>query len=99
MRFYWATHNGAELDLMILSRGKRLGFEVNYADAPGMTKSMHAALLDLGLEHLWVVYPGTETYQIHERITVVPASQIPALAESLKWGSPCRSALLPPHAT
>jgi len=84
--YYWATQSGAELDLLVLARGKRHGFEMKYADAPGTTKSMHIALHDLGLEHLWVIYPGTERYQIHERITVVPASEIPALAESLKIG-------------
>ena len=82
--YYWATQSGAELDLLVLARGKRHGFEIKYADAPGTTKSMHVALRDLGLEHLWVMYPGTERYQIHERITVVPASEIPVLAESLR---------------
>ena len=81
--YYWATQGGAELDLLVLARGKRHGFEIKYADAPGTTKSMHVALHDLGLEHLWVMYPGSERYQIHERITVVPASEIPVLAESL----------------
>ena len=81
--YYWATQNGAELDLLVLARGKRHGFEIKYADAPGTTKSMHIAVHDLGLEHLWVVYPGRERYQIHERITVVPASEIPALARDL----------------
>ncbi len=81
--YYWATQNGAELDLLVLARGKRHGFEIKYADAPGTTKSMHIAVHDLGLEHLWVVYPGSERYQIHERITVVPASEIPALAKDL----------------
>ncbi len=82
--YYWATQGGAELDLMILTRGKRHGFEVNYADAPGTTKAMHVALEDLGLEHLWVVYPGSESYPIHERITVIPAAGIPELADRLK---------------
>ena len=82
--YYWATQGGAELDLLVLARGKRHGFEIKYADAPGTTKSMHVALHDLGLEHLWVMYPGTVRYQIHERITVVPASEIPVLAESLR---------------
>lgn len=81
--YYWATQSGAELDLMVFSKGKRHGFEIKYADAPGTTKSMHIALEDLGLEHLWVVYPGTERYQLHDRITVVPATEIPALAKRL----------------
>lgn len=81
---FWGTHNGAELDLMILMRGKRHGFECKYADAPGTTKSMRVALEDLGLAHLWVIYPGTERYILDKHITVVPAREIPALAEELK---------------
>ncbi len=81
--YYWATQSGAELDLMVFSKGKRYGFEIKYADAPSTTKSMHIALEDLALEHLWVVYPGTETHQLNARITVVPATAIPALAKSL----------------
>lgn len=82
--YYWATHGGAELDLLIHSRGKRYGFEIKYTDAPGTTKSMHVALEDLDLEQLWVVYPGTERYPIHERITVVPAAEIRGLIDALR---------------
>ena len=82
--YFWATHNGAELDLMLMMHGKRYGFECKYADAPGPTKSMRTALADLNLAHLWVVYPGTERYALDEKITVIPASEIPVLAEELK---------------
>lgn len=70
--YFWATHAGAELDLLIFHRGKRLGFEIKYADAPGMTKSMHSALADLRLDAAWIVYPGDERYRIHEKVEVVP---------------------------
>jgi hypothetical protein len=43
-----------------------------YADAPGRTRSMHVALQDLKLEHLWVVYPGKQEYRLHDKITVTP---------------------------
>ncbi len=81
--YFWSTHAGAELDLLVLLPGQRHGFEIKYADAPGVTKSMRIALEDLDLAHLWVIYPGTERYALDERITVVPASQIPALAGEL----------------
>ncbi len=81
--YFWATHNGAELDLMVMLRGKRYGFECKYADAPATTKSMRIALDDLGLEHLWVIYPGKERYVLDKRITVVPACEIPVLANQL----------------
>jgi hypothetical protein len=88
--YYWATHAGAELDLMTLWSGQRYGFEMKYADAPGATKSMHTALADLGLAHLWVIYPGEKRYDLTEKITVVPAREIPALVAGLKAGTVLR---------
>ena len=81
---YWATHGGAELDLLIDRRGARHGFECKLADAPGTTRSMHAALADLALDHLWVLYPGAETYPLDDRITVLPAALIPNLAKMIR---------------
>jgi uncharacterized protein len=80
---FWATHGGAELDLLVTVRGKRYGFECKYADAPGTTKSMRVALQDLGLTSLYVVYPGSERYQLDDRIEVLPAADIPVLAKEL----------------
>lgn len=81
---YWATHGGAELDLLIERRGVRHGFECKLADAPGVTRSMRVALADLGLDHLWVLYPGDRTYPLDDRITVLPAARIPCLAKSIR---------------
>ena len=67
--YFWATQNDAELDLLIFKHGKRIGFEFKYADAPKITKSMHIALQDLKLDHLFVIYPGTMTFPMHEKIT------------------------------
>lgn len=69
--YFWATHAGAELDLMLLRKGKRWGFEFKYADAPGLTKSMRIALEELKLERLWVIYPGTADYPLHEKVEVI----------------------------
>ena len=82
--YYWATHGGAELDLMLIIRGKRFGFEFKHSDAPATTKSMHTALGDLGLDHLWVIYPGAETYPLGERLTALPITAVPALAKKLQ---------------
>jgi uncharacterized protein len=84
--YFWSTHNGAELDLFLTIRGKRHGFEVKFSEAPAASKSMQIAIKDLKLEHLWVIYPGSDTYQLDERITAVPASQIMLLANKLKVG-------------
>ena len=78
--YFWATHAGAELDLMLIVHGRRYGFEFKVADAPGTSRSMRTALADLGLEHLWIVYPGREGYELDQRISVLPLREIPELA-------------------
>lgn len=77
--YFWRTHGGAELDLLLNVNGRRMGFEFKHSDAPGTTKSMHSAMQDLRLDHLWVVYPGDEKYALAERITALPARDIPSL--------------------
>lgn len=69
---FWATHQGAELDLFVIRRGRRYGIEVKREDAPRVTPSMRAALSDLQLAHLTVLYPGSEPYALAGNITVVP---------------------------
>ena len=74
--YFWATHAGAELDLLATLDGLRYGFECKYRDAPGTTRSMHTALQELHLEHLFVIHPGSETYPLQEKITAVPLSRM-----------------------
>ena len=70
--FYWATHQGAEIDLL-LRRGDRLvGVEVKRTDAPRMTPSIRIALEDLGLDHVTVLYPGTRRYPLADNVEAVP---------------------------
>lgn len=74
--FFWATHNGAEIDLLLLKNGRRVGVECKLADAPRLTPSMRIALEDLQLDHLVVVYPGEQAYSLAENITVLPLSHL-----------------------
>ena len=74
--YFWGTHNGAELDLLLLERGKRLGFEIKYSDAPRVTPSMRIAMEELGLHRLTVLYPGNRSYSLAERMEVVPAQKV-----------------------
>jgi predicted AAA+ superfamily ATPase len=70
--YFWATHQGAEIDL-ILRRGDRLlGVECKRADAPRMTPSIRIALEDLELERVAVLYPGRQRYPLGERVEAVP---------------------------
>ena len=72
--YFWATHTGAELDLLLIKNGRRHGFEIKRQDAPQVTPSMRIALEDLGLDQLSVIYPGTRAYRAGERIRVLPAA-------------------------
>jgi hypothetical protein len=79
--YYWATHNGAELDLLLFRHGKAWGIEFKVNDGPQMTKSLHSALEDLELERAWVVHPGQKRYPIHEKVEALPLSQLESLSE------------------
>ena len=70
--YFWATHNGAELDLLIIKNGRKLGVECKRVDAPRLTPSMRIALQDLRLDHLIVIYPGDRQYPLADHITAVP---------------------------
>jgi len=70
--WFYAVHSGSELDLLMELKGRRIGVEFKRADAPQATRSMHLALTDTALDELWVVYPGTRSYALDERITVRP---------------------------
>ena len=82
--YFWATHAGAELDLLVVRGGRRYGFECKRSDAPGVTRSMRVAFGDLGLERLWIVYPGDESYPLDDRISVLPVADIPGVAAMLE---------------
>ena len=82
--YFWATQNGGELDLLLLRRGKRWGFEFKCSDAPSMTKSMHMALADLGLERIWAVYPGKQRYRMHDRVEALPLLQVAEISKDLE---------------
>jgi len=73
--YFWATHNGAELDLLMLKHGKRVGVEFKHADAPMLTPSMRIALADLALDALYVVYPGDRRYMLAEKVEAVPLGE------------------------
>lgn len=77
--FFWGVHTGAELDLVFQHKGKLCGIEAKYGDAPTLTKSMHSAMEELSLAHVWVIYPGPRAYQLAPRVSVVPIHQLAAL--------------------
>lgn len=74
--YYWATHNGAEIDLLLFLGGRRIGVELKRSDAPTLTPSMRIALADLKLNELKVVYPGEHSYRLAPKVEVVPLRAI-----------------------
>ena len=75
--FFWATQAAAELDLLVFPRGKRIGFELKRTDAPKITKSMVIAGEDLALDHLFVVYPGVESFPLSKGVTALALRDVP----------------------
>lgn len=74
--YFWGTHAGAEIDLLLFKDGRRIGVEIKRADAPRLTPSMRIAMTDLGLERLIVVYPGEQRYSLTEKVDVLPLSVV-----------------------
>ena len=74
--YFWATHQGAEIDLILRRGGSLYGVECKFADAPRMTPSIRNALADLGLVRVSVVYPGDQRFPLSERVEVVPLSAL-----------------------
>jgi uncharacterized protein len=70
--YFWATHQGAELDLLMFKGTQRIGVEFKRADTPVLTASMRVALEDLKLDHLYVVYPGKHRFKLAEQVEAVP---------------------------
>jgi predicted AAA+ superfamily ATPase len=74
--YFWGTYQGAELDLLLFKRGRRIGIECKRADAPVLTPSMRIAQADLKLDELRVVYPGERRYALAKNIEVVPLADL-----------------------
>ncbi len=74
--YFWRTRAGAELDLLYLHRAERIGIEAQCSDTVNTTKSMRIAIHDLGLSHLFIVYPGKTTYRIDKDITAIPLPEL-----------------------
>lgn len=74
--YFWATHAGAELDLFVILRGRRLGFEFKRTDAPKATPSMQIAMEDLKLDRLDVVHAGERTFPLTKKIRAVALTNL-----------------------
>lgn len=77
--YFWATQSGAELDLLIIKHGKRLGFEIKYTGSPKITPSMRIAIQDLSLDHLYLIFPGNQSFPLDHDITAYGLEMITKL--------------------
>lgn len=75
--YFWATHAGAEIDLVVRRGGKLYGFEFKVSEMPAVTSSMIIALEDLGLEKIFVVHPGDLSFPLRDKIEALGYSHIP----------------------
>lgn len=80
--YFWGTHSGAELDLLFTHNGRNVGVEIKRTAAPRVTRSMHNAITDLELDHLFVVYPGDDRFPMATAIEALPATDLAALIAS-----------------
>jgi uncharacterized protein len=81
--YFWATQSRAEVDLLLVRKGRRWGVEIKYADAPTLTRSMQFAMEDLGLERMWVVHPGQDRYPLHEKVECVGVQDLASIYKTL----------------
>ncbi|HMP04190.1 MAG TPA: ATP-binding protein [Gemmatales bacterium] len=86
--YFWATHQGAELDLLLFKQGRRIGIECKRADAPRLTPSMRIALDDLGLDRLLVVYPGPRRYALGPKTWAVPLAELAQMRPGTRFRIP-----------
>jgi predicted AAA+ superfamily ATPase len=82
--FFWATHSGAELDLLVISGRVRFGFEVKRTSSPVVTPSMRSAISDLKLKQLDVIHAGDETFQLDKSVRAVALSRLLKDIKSLR---------------
>ncbi len=74
--YFWATHSGAEIDLVWVRGRHRWGFEFKRTSAPTLTRSLMAAVELLQLDRALVIHAGDRTFPLHERVTAVPATRV-----------------------
>ena len=81
--YFWATHGGAELDLLVIRGRKRIGVEIKRTVSPKVTPSMMNAVTDLRLQRLYVAYAGDRTYRLHRQVEAVPLPRLLSDVEPL----------------
>ncbi len=74
--YFWATHSGPEIDLVVHQGGRLRGFEIKRTTAPAFTRSMRSALRDLGLTRIDIIHAGTESFTLDKQVHAIAAKQL-----------------------
>lgn len=74
--YFWATHGGAELDLLAFRGSKTLGVEIKRTTTPSITRSMRQAASDLKLDRLLVIHAGPDTYELEKGVIAISANRL-----------------------
>jgi uncharacterized protein len=83
--FFWATHRGAELDLLVVKGEVRLGFEIKRTSAPKVTPSMRIAMEDLKLDRIEVIHAGQDTFPLATNVRAVAFREMRRVVTPLRW--------------
>lgn len=73
---FWGTQSGAELDVLFVHDGRSIGVEIKRTTTPKLTPSIRHAITDLGLHHVFVIYPGADRYPMADRVEALPLSTL-----------------------
>ena len=82
--YFWTTHGGTEIDLLIMRGGQRMGIEAKYTDAPKMTRSIRIAIGDLELDRVFIIYPGPKSFPLEDKVQALSVLDIGRIFEELK---------------
>ena len=82
--WFWAAHGGGELDLLVFDKGRAIGFEVKFSEAPDVTRTMRDVVRVLSLDHLFVVCPARDAYPVDARISVLPILDVQNLRQRIE---------------
>lgn len=74
--FFWATHAGAELDLLVTRGATRIGFEIKRTDTPRITSSMRSAQETLRLKKLYVIHADGASFDLEGNVRAVAAADL-----------------------
>lgn len=85
-RYFWATHAGAELDLLIVRGNERIGFEIKRTATPKVTASLRSAIETLHLDEAYIVHAGPHTFPTAHGVQALAATDLLELRSGSVFG-------------